>query len=458
MIILPLLVVIVIGVVVYLATRSGSTAAPGASSRPARTSRIPVYAEAIGYIGGMLALGGLLTVLGSRWTDLAEPVRLALSGGGAAVLLGAGFVLPAERDPAFERLRSVAWLAATAATAVFTGVFVADVLDVERGQAIALGCALAVAIESALLWRGRTELPLQQFTALAATPVVVGTFVTLWTESGPAGIAVWATGAALVAVAIRRTLPANPALTVGIGAIAAIFGAAMAVDISTGPGFLFLLATATGIVALALVPGLAPGRAEQITAGIIGGFGMLQAVPAAITHFGRDAGAATGIVVWTVGVALIALGASGRVRVGILVEAFGALATIGGAALTWTQWHGAAPLIGIASATALIALGTRPGRILLSAFGSLGLLINVPWAIGWFFPGEGRAPLLISVSGLLLVAIALFLARSGSRWRHELGGENEHPGVPTGAPPAAPDDAPGDAAADVPTGAAAGPA
>ena len=132
--------------------------------------------------------------------------------------------------------------------------------------------------------------------------------------------------------------------------------------------------------------------------------------------------AVTGLVVWAGGVGLIALAMSGRVRAAVVVESFGAAATIGGAALTGVQWHGAAPLIGIASAAALVAAGTRPGQVLLSAFGSLGLLINVPWAIGWFFPGEGRAPLLVSVSGLLLIAVALFLARSGPRWRREFGG------------------------------------
>ena len=47
-------------------------------------------------------------------------------------------------------------------------------------------------------------------------------------------------------------------------------------------------------------------------------------------------------------------------------------------------------------------------------------LVNVPWAISHFFPGENLAPLLIAVSGVLLVVIAVVLTRMGGRFRREL--------------------------------------
>jgi hypothetical protein len=70
------------------------------------------------------------------------------------------------------------------------------------------------------------------------------------------------------------------------------------------------------------------------------------------------------------------------------------------------------------SAVALLALGATPGLQLLSLFGSVGLLVNVPWAIARFFPGQGRAPLLIMVSGALIVVIAVMVARSGRLGHH----------------------------------------
>jgi hypothetical protein len=111
----------------------------------------------------------------------------------------------------------------------------------------------------------------------------------------------------------------------------------------------------------------------------------------------------------------------------MVVEALGGLALLGGAALTGMQWPGFAPLFGLATALGLVALGMLPGQVLLSVFGSLGLLINVPWAIGWYFPGEGRAPLLILVSGVLVLAVAVLLARMGGRFRRELGTHHRPP-------------------------------
>ena len=81
-----------------------------------------------------------------------------------------------------------------------------------------------------------------------------------------------------------------------------------------------------------------------------------------------------------------------------------------------------ATLAGLVVAVVLLAVGTSPGRVMASMLGLASLLIYVPWSIGWFFPGEGRAPLLIAVSGLLIVGAAVILARMGDRFRRELGG------------------------------------
>ena len=76
----------------------------------------------------------------------------------------------------------------------------------------------------------------------------------------------------------------------------------------------------------------------------------------------------------------------------------------------------------MATAIGCIAVGMLPGRVLMSVVGSVGLLAFVPWAIAHFFPGEGRAPLLIVVSGALIVAVAVLMAAQSTRWRDEVGG------------------------------------
>jgi hypothetical protein len=153
-----------------------------------------------------------------------------------------------------------------------------------------------------------------------------------------------------------------------------------------------------------------------------GSIAFLFLTPGTVGYFAQDAAAATGIVLWTFGAALLAVGARRVVRQPMLVEAFGAVALIGAAALIAIQWTGFAPLFGIATAIGLIAVGMLPGQVLMSVFGSVGLLVNIPWAIGHYFPGEGRVPLLLFISGVLIIAVAVFLARMGGRFRRELGG------------------------------------
>ena len=135
---------------------------------------------------------------------------------------------------------------------------------------------------------------------------------------------------------------------------------------------------------------------------------------------GSKAGGATGVATWATGGALMAVGARRLLRAPVVAELIGGLGLIGGAALTATQWPSFAPLFGLGTAAVLLVIGMLPGRVLYSLFGSVGLLINVPWTINRFFPGEGRAPLLILVSGVLIVAVAVGLARQGNRLRAEL--------------------------------------
>jgi hypothetical protein len=66
-------------------------------------------------------------------------------------------------------------------------------------------------------------------------------------------------------------------------------------------------------------------------------------------------------------------------------------------------------------------------RLLLSVLGSVGMLVNVPWIIVWFFPGEGRVPLLTLISGALILAVAVLLARQGGRHHRAPAAPAHHP-------------------------------
>lgn len=393
------------------------TELPAEVGAPPVSRRIPVVAEALGYLGGILAVTGLVLVVARYWPDMAAVVRLSLSGAGVVALFVAGQLVRPDRDPALERLRGFAWVASSACAALFAGVVAANVFDAEAPETIAVAAAAAVVAESGLLWRGR-RLPFQQFTLFGAFAVLVGSAVALVADAGPVGIAVWATGVALVAVGLRRLAP-MPLIGDVVGGLSMAVGAMLTVVGWDEPALPFVVATAGALVAISLVPGLAPDRGDQLPLGIIGGFIGVQAAPGAIGYFAQDAGVITGVTVWLAGLTLLYLGIRAVLRLPVMVATLGAITILVGAAVTAAQAQDLAPIFGILTAIGLVAAGMLPNQGILSLFGSAGLLINVLWAIGHFFPGEGRAPLLIMVAGALILAIAVLLTRS-RKFRHDL--------------------------------------
>lgn len=414
-------------------------AAPGAPATvvsgpapPSAGRRIPVVAEALGYIGGLLAVIGVGLIVSQYWPDASMATRLALSGLGAAGLLGAGALVREDEDPAFARLRGFLWLGSTALAALFAGVVAVDGFDVGSGQVavLVLVCGATVAVVGGLLWMGR-ERPLQQLACLGGAVAAVGGLVAELASVGTVGLALWAVGALYLVLGLwRRT--SLPLLTEAVGAIVVVIGASTTVGEWTAFGLAFQVLTALGLVGIAVVRGIPSERADQLLVGVIGGVALVQAVPSAIGYFAGEEGLglATGLVVWAAGAALVLIGSRGLVRVPVAAEALGGAALIGGAALTGADHEQFAPLFGIVTAIGLIALGMLPGQVLLSLFGSVGLLVNVPWAIGVFFPGEAQAPVLLVVVGALILMVAVLLTRMRGRFRDELGTGSHHPTVP----------------------------
>jgi hypothetical protein len=394
-----------------------------AVSAPRRRStasgrRIPAYAEALGYLGGILALAGLTLLVANYWPDMSTSIRMALSLVTTIVLLGAGALVHEHIDPALARLRWFLWALASATAAVFTGVLMIATLEVDTVALVVAACAATVAFTSGLLWWGHDR-PVQEFLVLGATIVSAATFVTAMTNSGFGGFTAWCLAAIVLAVGLRGLTP-EPMIPHVVGAVGVMVGAFVTVSPWMGVGALFVLATSAGLLLLAALPQLTMDVLQRVVLIVVGGFGALQGLPMTLGYFGSEAGGATGLATWTVGAVLMAVGARQLLRAPIVAEVIGGLALIGGAALTGAQWPDFAPLFGLATAVTLLVIGMLPGRVIYSLFGSLGLLINVPWTISTFFPGEGRAPLLILVSGVVIVVVAVLLARQGDRLRTEL--------------------------------------
>jgi hypothetical protein len=390
-----------------------------AFAAPSPERRISVIAEALGYVGGMLGIVGLVLLVSRYWEDMANGGRLALSAGGVALFVIAGALIHEEVDAAFARLRWFLWLLATAAVAAFSGVLDDAIFDVENGQRTVLSVSIGIMVISAVLWAWR-ERPVQQATFLASFSVVAGVGVaqlggSLWVS----GIAVWCVGVVYIALGVEQISPIAP-LSVFAGSISVVVGAALTIDDWQGAGWIALVLTAISLVSLVLVDELIEDRLMAVAMGLVGTLALLQSVPGAVTYFARDAGVATGLTVVACGIMLLLAVEFAPIGASNFVQALGGLSLIVGSAVTGSQSAGFATIFGLFVAISLIAFGMLPRHAVMSMFGLLGLLVFVPWSIAHYFPGEGRAPLMILVSGALIVVVAVVLSRMSNRLRDEL--------------------------------------
>jgi hypothetical protein len=203
--------------------------------------------------------------------------------------------------------------------------------------------------------------------------------------------------------------------------MAVAVGSVIAVADDPGAGLLFVLSTGLALVVLALVPRLVDEVASIVVLAVVGGFVVLQSLPPTVGHFAEGAAVPTGVAVWAFGLGVVVVAIDRLTRAPIVLEVLGAVVMLAGCALTALDEPAVATLFGLVTSVALLGVAMLPGRVALSPVGALGLLVYVPWSIGWFFPGEGRVPLLISVAGVLIVGVAVLMARLGHRFGSELG-------------------------------------
>jgi len=392
------------------------TTAP-ASATTARPRRVPLVAEALGYLGGILAIVGVVLLVARYWTDMAGLGRLALSGGVAAALVVAGGLL-GQSEPALVRLRAVLWFGAAVATGLFAGVAVTEAVDDPAATTVALVVAAAVALLDAALWSWRVQ-PVQQALTLIGVATAAGVGTSMLAAEGPTGLVLLALGLAGLAAGWRSLTP-TPAVTVLVGAASAVVGSAVSASGWQGPGLVLSMLVVLGMLVLVTSLSGPTDTASRTALLVVAIVGLASTGPGSVVYFAEDAAIVTGLTMCLLGAAMVTAGGLRRVRVPLLVQTVGGLVVVGGAAVTAVESTALATLLGLVLAIGMIALGTVPGQVMLSLAGSVGLLVNVPWAIVHFFPGEGRAPLLILTCGAVIVAVAVWLARQGGRFRSEL--------------------------------------
>lgn len=251
-------------------------APPGRTPAAGRRRRMPLAAEALGYVGGVLAVVAGIVAVGQLWHNIPVSAELAFAAVAAAALWIGGLALHTDRDPAFARLRSALWLMSTAALAAFVGLLGGQVIHL-RPLDVAITVAAVGTGYAVVLWLpGRAPLQhLVMFAGAAALTAAVVNRVGPGLSEWVPGLGVWVLSAGWAVAAYRGYLP--PRL---IGCLASGIGllASAQVTMTAWPGYVFALAT----VAALLVAGVVLHRVEWL---VIGAVGILQTVPQTASRY-----------------------------------------------------------------------------------------------------------------------------------------------------------------------------
>lgn len=98
------------------------------------------------------------------------------------------------------------------------------------------------------------------------------------------------------------------------------------------------------------------------------------------------------------------------------VAGFLALVAIGvGPAVTAGGLDRVAPLIGVAVATALVAVGSWRHRFVVMVAGVAALFVYLPWTLGAWFGETIGAPAVFMISGSMMLAVVLWTSRARRR-------------------------------------------
>jgi len=144
--------------------------------------RVPLLAEALGYLGAALAAAAFFALIGPRWGEMDQAVRLAILTAAAAVTFAGGWPIRNDDDPALRRLSGILWTLSVGAVAgLLAQAFVPEEIG-DRPWAFFV-IALGAAGYARLLQVLRPFAPLQVAVFLATLGVFGGAAV--WaTETG----------------------------------------------------------------------------------------------------------------------------------------------------------------------------------------------------------------------------------------------------------------------------------
>lgn len=220
--------------------------------RAAASGRVPLATEAVGYLGGALAIAGATAAFAETWDDLGVPARLTIAGALTLVTLALGWMLRGNPEPAFARFAASMWFVSAGCAGWFASLWMSDVIDAKEGIAAVAGAAMLV--YGLVLYRLAPRAPQHLAAFVGAVLLVTDAAASRTTgnaEELAIGLSVWTLGVLWLALGNRRVLPPEP-LAYALGSVAALWGALVMTFDSGGGGDLGLwLGVASSVALLA---------------------------------------------------------------------------------------------------------------------------------------------------------------------------------------------------------------
>ena len=257
-------------------------------TEPSSGSRVPLVAEALGYVGGLLALVAIIIILAESWEDLGTSAKLILVGVVAVVFLAVGAYFKRFSNDAAARLSSFLWALTAFAAALWSGLFADVVLEVPD-EAVPLSASLPGLVVALLLYiLSRTSLQ-QIVLAGGIGALVTSASIYFDQDIEGVGLAIWGIGVVWLLLAWRERLPPQTTAYV-VGSLIVLAGPLASMEAVWWAALLGVLSS-VGLIVLAV----ALRRAVLLG---LGGLGIFVYVPTAVfRYFGDTINPAVGLLI-----------------------------------------------------------------------------------------------------------------------------------------------------------------
>jgi hypothetical protein len=199
-------------------------------------------------------------------------------------------------------------------------------------------------------------------------------------------------------------------LLLGSGAVCG-FSALLAADaLSLGP------AAAAAVVGAAVAGhgGLLWGLRDRPGQHLACLGGLITLVAGVVAWAGGGV-ALVGLVLWALGAAWLGASLRGVLPPAAVGTVLGGALVLVAAGLCAADWGRPGILFGLATAAALVAVGIRADRFLVTAAGVVGAFVYLPSTLGAYFSDTIGVPAVMLLSGLTLLALTATLVRRRGR-------------------------------------------